>query len=97
MADTNEKLPEDVKETTAKADKKAKQDRPGFFARLGGKIKKFFREYTSEMKKVVWLSRKETVKSSVLVVVSVLVLCVLIGLVDTGLQAGIVGLFKLTR
>lgn len=97
MADMNEKLPEESVETEAKADKKTKQKGPGFFARLGGKIKKFFRDYTSEMRKVVWLSRKETIKSSVLVVVSVIVLCILIGLVDTGLEYGVTGLWNLTR
>ena len=68
MADKNEKVAK----------------KPNIFARMGRAIAKFFRDYTSEMKMVVWLSKKETVRNSVLVTVVVVVTAVVIGLVDAG-------------
>ena len=68
MAEKNEKAPK----------------KPNIFVRLGRRIAKFFRDYTSEMKKVVWLSKKETIRNSVLVTVVVVVTAVVIGLVDAG-------------
>ena len=94
MADLNEKLPEDV--SASAAEKKSKEEKkPNFFVRTWGKIKKFFRDYVSEMKKVVWLSRKETIRSSVVVVVLVVILSIAIALVDTGLEYGVIGLRNL--
>ncbi|MBQ8908627.1 MAG: preprotein translocase subunit SecE [Clostridia bacterium] len=94
MADLNEKLPEEA--ASSAAEKKTKEEKkPNFFARTWGKIKKFFRDYVSEMKKVVWLSRKETVRSSVVVVVMVVILSIAIALVDTGLEYGVIGLRNL--
>ena len=68
MADKNEKVAK----------------KPNIFARMGRAIAKFFRDYTSESKKVVWLSKKETIKNSVVVTVIVVVAAVAIALVDAG-------------
>ena len=78
MAELNEK---EIK-------KPAKAKKPGLFKRIG----KFFRECASEMKKVTWLSRKETSKSSTVVIVVTVALCALIGVLDTLLEFGIIGL-----
>ena len=100
MADLNEKNTEAaVEEAVAdKAEKKAKKaskknKKPGLFKRIG----KFFRECASEMKKVTWLSRKETTKSSIIVIVLTVALCVVIGLLDTVLEFGIMGLRELGK
>ena len=82
MAELNEK---EIKKTESKP-KKAKK--PGLFKRIG----KFFRECMSEMKKVTWLSGKETSKSSFIVIVVTVALCVLIGILDTALEFGVMGL-----
>ena len=67
------------------ADKNEKSTKkPNIFVRMGRRIAKFFRDYSSEMKKVVWLSRKETTRNSILVTVIVVVTAVVIGLVDAG-------------
>lgn len=101
MADKNENISEEevVEESSSakapKEKKTAKEKKPGFFARLFGKIGKFCRDSVSEMKKVVWLSGKETTRSSVVVVVVVVVLSIVIGLVDTGLAYGLTGLRNL--
>ena len=85
----------EVKEAP-KAEKKHEK-KPNFFVRFGQKLKKLFRDIVSEMKKVVWLSKTETKKSSVLVIVTVIVIAAAIGVIDTAFStiinfvAGLVG------
>ena len=87
MAELNEK---EVK--TASKPKKPKK--PNIFKRLF----KYLRECRSEMKKVTWLSRKETMKSSLVVIVVTAALCAVIGILDTALEMGlIVGLRELVK
>lgn len=64
-----------------KADKKVdKAKKPSLISRIG----KSLREYKSEMKKIVWYSREQTVHSSVVVIVCIIV----IGAVIAGLDYG---------
>jgi preprotein translocase subunit SecE len=81
MADLNEKLPEEA--ASSAAEKKAKEEKkPNFFVRTWGKIKKFFRDYVSEMKKVVWYPRDRVIRDTG-IAVAVLVVCgALIGVLD---------------
>ena len=65
------------------------------------KIKKFLRVYKSELKKVVWLPWDQTRKSTLVVLVVMVVFAVAIGLLDWGLSEGflasveaLVGLFN---
>ena len=59
------------------------------------KIKKFFRVYKSESKKIVWLSWAQT-KKSTLIVLAVLAVCAtVICLLDLGLSQGILAFIKL--
>ena len=67
----------------AKAEKRKGEKKENFFVRFGKKIKKLCRDLASEMKKVVWLSKSETKKSSVLVIVTVIAIAAAIGVVDT--------------
>ena len=63
------------------ADKTEKKSK-GFFAgvkRFFGRIGKFFRDTVSEMKKVVWPSKKQIINNTVVVAVVVVVAAVLIG------------------
>ena len=46
------------------------------------KLVEALRAYRSEMKKITWFSRKNTVRCTVFVVVSVVVLAVVVGLLD---------------
>ena len=45
----------------------------------------FFREVRTELKKVIWPSRKETMGSTSIVIILVLIIALYLGLVDFGL------------
>ncbi len=63
--------------------------------KLGQKIKKFFKEYASEIKKVSWCSPKDTAKATGIVLVFLIVAAVAIGLLDLGFTKLIQYLAKL--
>ena len=67
------------------------------FVRIWNKIKKFFKDTASELKKVSWTSKTELFKSSKLVIITVLAVCIVIALIDLGASwainslAGLIG------
>ena len=67
------------------------------FVRIWNKIKKFSKDTVSELKKVSWTSKSELFKSTKLVVVTVLAVCIAIALIDLGASwvvnslAGLIG------
>ncbi len=71
---------------TAKAKKKDKNKKPGFF----GRIKNYFTSVRSEMKRVVWPTKKELLNYSVTVCVSLIVVGVVIALLDAGIGQALV-------
>ena len=86
MAENNEKIPEASVADNKKEEKKANK-KPNIFVRIGRRIKKFFKDYISELKKVVWLSKSDVRKNSAIVIVSVVVCAVAILIVDTAFQS----------
>ena len=48
------------------------------------KIKKFFKDYKSEFKKIVWPEKHDTIKQSGIVVLAIVVVGVAVLLLDTG-------------
>ena len=50
--------------------------------RLGQKIVKFYKDYRSEIKKIVWLSRKELIKKTGVVLVTIIIAAIFLGLLD---------------
>lgn len=66
-----------------------------FFARIVKRLKKFWRNTKSELKKVTWFSRKQTYTSSLLVFVVMAVTAVVVGFLDLGFSKGIEGLSDL--
>ncbi len=48
--------------------------------------KQFLREVKTELKKVTWPSRKDTLSGTVVVLVTVFIMAIFLGLVDTGLS-----------
>lgn len=56
-------------------------------SKAGQKISKFFKDYKSELGKVVWMPRKDLLKSTGIVLVVLVCACILIGLLDVGFSA----------
>ncbi len=48
------------------------------------KIKKFFKDYKSELKKIVWCSKKMTFQYTLYVLVAMVIVSAFIGLLDLG-------------
>ncbi len=70
---------------------------PNVFARAFARIKKFFRELKSELKKVVWTSKDQLINNTLIVLLCVLVVGVFIWIFDAvaGLIVnGIIGLVQ---
>ncbi len=48
--------------------------------------KQFLREVKTELKKVTWPSRKDTLSGTVVVLVAVIIIAIFLGIVDLGLS-----------
>ena len=72
-------MAENEKAVQAKKDKKSeKSAKPGFFARAG----KWLRDMKSELKKVQWPTRKQTINNTLIVIACVIVVGIFIALFD---------------
>ncbi len=72
-------MAENEKAVQAKKEKKTdKNAKPGFFARVG----KWFRDMKSELKKVQWPTRKQTINNTLIVIACVIVVGIFIALFD---------------
>ena len=67
----------------------AEVKKENWFARTWGKLKKFFRELRSELKKVVWSTPKQVLKNTLIVLACVLVVGVFIWVFDLVARIGI--------
>ena len=94
MAENNEKLPEVAKES--KPEKKAEK-KPNFFVRAFNRVKKFFKDFKGEWKKVTWPTGKTVFNHSIVVIVIVAIVGLVIFGIDTGLSAIIDALVKLAN
>lgn len=83
----------DLEKTNEVADKKPVKKKAK--SSFGEKVKRFFREYKSELKKIVWYSPKQTAKSTVLVVVVIVVAAAVIGAFDFVFSNGLTLLGRL--
>ena len=100
----NEKIENEVEEevtstvpATKKGSDKPAEKKPGFFKRSLERIKKFWKSYKSELKKITWYSRKQTFTSTLLVLVCMAVSAIFIGVLDFGFSKGIEGLGMLVE
>ena len=59
-----------------------KQEKAGFFRRFGSRISKWFREMRSELKKVVWPSKKQVLQNTLVVLLCVLAVGVFVWIFD---------------
>jgi preprotein translocase subunit SecE len=56
--------------------------------------KQFLREVKTELKKVTWPSRKDTLSGTAVVLVAVFIIAIFLGIVDSGLSAAVKELLK---
>lgn len=75
-----------------KKQQKAKDKKPGFFARVG----KWFRDLKSESKKIVWPTRKQTLNNSAIVIAAILVIGAFIWILDAVFGLGVTALITLS-
>jgi preprotein translocase subunit SecE len=57
--------------------------------------KQFIREVKTELKKVTWPSRKDTLSGTAVVLVAVFIIAIFLGIVDSGLSNLVKGLLKM--
>jgi len=50
--------------------------------KLGAKIKKFFKDYRSEMKKIVWPTRPQVIQNTGIVLVAIIFVAAIVGVLD---------------
>lgn len=74
-------MAEEIKKTE-KPEKKEK-------VKLGDKIKKFFKDYKSEMKKIVWPTREQLIRNTTVVLVAIVFMATVIGVLDLAFGFGI--------
>ena len=74
----NEKLEQTGKAGSDKAKKEKKTEKRGFFARVG----KWFKEMKSELKKVQWPTKKQTVNNTLTVLACVAIVGLFIWIFD---------------
>ena len=87
----------DTAPATKKGSEKPVEKKPGFFKRSLERIKKFWKSYKSELKKITWYSRKQTFTSTLLVLVCMGISAIFIGVLDFGFSKGIEGLGMLVE
>ena len=96
MSDKKEKTTAEVTKKDKKNDKNApakKKEKVG----VGAKIKKFFKDFKGEWKKVTWPTGKTVFNHSIVVIVIVAIVGLVILGIDTGLSAIIDGLVSLAN
>ena len=86
MSEKNEKTTAEVTKKDKKTDVPAKK-KGNPLKNVGAKIKKFFKDFKGEWKKVTWPSGHTVLKNSLVVIVIVAILGVALLLVDGGLSA----------
>ena len=78
---------ETKKNKPVKLDKSGKEK-----MKLGERIKKFVRDYKSEMKKIVWPTRAQVFRNTGVVVFCIMVIAVIVGVLDLAFGTGVITL-----
>ena len=79
---SEQKKVESTNGSNAKKPEKKAEKKPGFFARTGHTISKWFRDFKSECKKIVWPTRKQVVNNTLVVIAVAVVVCILVYVMD---------------
>lgn len=73
-----------IEKTAQSADKKGEKSKK---VGIGKRISKFGREFKAEVKKIVWPGRKSVTKSTIIVIISIIIIGALVALFDFGLTS----------
>ena len=92
MAENNNLVPESGKKPVQKKDKK-----PNIFVRMGRRLSRWFREMKSELKKVVWPSRKQLVNNTLVALVVMVISAIVIWGFDQIAYLGVQALVALGK
>jgi len=100
MAKKDDSAVDKAAQKVANAEKKAKikQSKPkkgNIFPRMGKAIKKFWKDFRGELKKIIWPDSRSIAKNTGIVLLMVLVFGIVIYAIDQGLALGVSQLFKL--
>ena len=60
--------------------------------KFGERIKKFLRDYKSEMKKIVWPTRAQVIQNTGVVIFAIMVIAAIVGILDLAFGTGIISL-----
>lgn len=85
-------LRQEIIKTSQKLKREREERAVNFFVKLFTKLKNYFKDAWSELKKVTWPSRKELISSTLTVLVVVVVFAVFLGVIDLILTA-LIGLY----
>jgi preprotein translocase SecE subunit len=88
MADEKKNVPAEKAE---KKSKKSDAKKENFFVRIWNKFVKLCKDTVGELKKVVWTSKSEVIRSFVLVITTVLGVSLIVAIIDLS-AAGIIKL-----
>ena len=83
----------DEKTGEKRIDKK-QEKKPSKAAKIGKGIVTFFKDIRNELKKVIWLTRKQLINNTITVIVACILLAILIALVDLGMSLIFEYIFK---
>ncbi len=79
---SEQKKVESTNGSNAKKPEKKAEKKPGFFARTGHTVSKWFRDFKSECKKIVWPTRKQVINNTLVVIAVAVVVCILVYVMD---------------
>ena len=85
----------DTAPATKKGSEKPVEKKPGFFKRSLERIKKFWKSYKSELKKIVWPGAKTVTKNTWVVLVCIVIVGILLWVFDYLAGQGASGLIHL--
>ncbi|MCL1792813.1 MAG: preprotein translocase subunit SecE [Oscillospiraceae bacterium] len=65
--------------------------------KLGERIKKFLRDYKSEMKKIVWPTRQQVIQNTGVVIFAIMFIAVIVGILDLAFGTGVISILGSIR
>ena len=80
-----------AKKERIKQSKPKKSEQGNIFVRMGRAIKKFFKDFRGTCKKVIWPDRKTVLKSTLIVLITVIIVGIGIWIADFAFTRGIRG------